>query len=88
MPEVAATYSALGVSQALAGNVADAIGYFRRAVAIDPNHAPSQWHLGTALAQQGRLEEALVHLSRSLALDPDNPGAANDLAVVQRLLGR
>ena len=88
VPESAKTYALLGLAHAQRGDVAGAIGEFRRAIELDPADAPSHWHLGAALAQQGSLDEAVVHLSRSVALDPGNPDAANDLRFVQQLRGR
>jgi spermidine synthase len=84
VPETAATYEVLGIVEARAGNLADAVVLFRRAVALDPDDAAAHWHLGAALAQQGNLDEALTHISRSVDLDPNNPDAVNDLRVLQQ----
>jgi Flp pilus assembly protein TadD len=62
--------------------MSDAVIAFRKAVDIDPNSAPSHWHLGAALAQTGAREEAIGHLQRSIALDPNNQYARADLAAL------
>ena len=62
--------------------MSDAVIAFRKAVDIDPNSAPSHWHLGAALAQTGAREEAIGHLQRSIALDPNNQYAQADLAAL------
>jgi tetratricopeptide (TPR) repeat protein len=84
VPETAATYEVLGIDEARAGNLTEAVVHFRRAVALNPGNAAAHWHLGAALAQQGDLDEALKHISRSVDLDPNNPDAVNDLRVLQQ----
>jgi len=65
----------------------EAILLFRKAVEIDPNSAPSHWHLGAALAQTGAREEAIRHLQRSIDLDPGNHDARADLDAVKAASG-
>jgi Flp pilus assembly protein TadD len=62
--------------------MSDAIVSFRKAVEIEPNSAPSHWHLGAALAQTGARDEAIGHLQRSVDLDPSNQDARADLAAL------
>ena len=88
VPESAETYAVLGLAHAQRGDVAGAIGEFRRAIALDPADAPSHWHLGAALASQGANDEALTHVTRSVELDPDNPAALNDLGLMLAIQGR
>ena len=70
VPESADLYSAIGVASASRGAMSDAVIAFRKAVDIDPNSAPSHWHL------------AIGHLQRSIALDPNNQYARADLAAL------
>jgi tetratricopeptide (TPR) repeat protein len=51
--------------------VAEAIGYFRVAIALRPDASPVHNNLGLALALQGRLEESLAEHTRVVELDPD-----------------
>jgi Flp pilus assembly protein TadD len=51
-------------------------------VQLDPESAPSHWHLGAALAETGARAEAAAHLQRSVDLDPTNKFARDDLNAV------
>ena len=52
---------------------ADAERAFRKALAIDPMHAPTLNYLGYMLAERGqRLEEAVTLISRAVKIDPFN----------------
>ena len=79
VPEDAELYNTLGVERAARGEMSDAIDAFRKALQLDPNSAPSHWHLGAALAQTGARQEAIGHLQRSLDIDPTNRYARDDL---------
>ena len=86
VPEIAAVHNLLGIDLATRGRIDEAIGEFRRALALDPNLAETHWHLGAALAATGsRDEEALVHLRRAAELDPASAQIRHDLdAVIER----
>jgi len=79
VPEGAALYNMLGVDRAARGAMGDAIELFRKALQLEPDSAPSHWHLGAALAMTGARQEAIAHLQRSVDLDPTNTFARNDL---------
>jgi len=83
VPESTELYSVIGVDRASHGDMSAAIVAFRRAVELDPNSAPSHWHLGAALAQTGARDEAIDHLQRSIDLDPSNRYARADLDAVK-----
>ena len=86
VPEIAAVHNLLGIDLATRGRIDEAIGEFRRALALDPNLAETHWHLGAALAATGSGdEEALVHLRRAAELDPASAQIRHDLdAVIER----
>lgn len=56
--------------------VADATGYYGRAVAADPRSFESRLMYGLVLARQGKLEEARPQLAAATALDPGEAGPA------------
>jgi Flp pilus assembly protein TadD len=54
------------------------VGYFRKALALRPDHAETHNNLGAVLQALGQGEEALEHFRRAVALDPANaPAKAN-----------
>lgn len=56
-----------------AGEIAPAEDAFRKALAIDAQHAPTLNYLGYMFAEQGmRLDEAVRLVRQALAVDPDN----------------
>ncbi len=88
VPESADVHNILGIALASNGRLAEAVGEFRLALALDPADAPTLWHLGAALAAQGAGEEAVTHLRRSVELEPGNSQAHNDLGLTLARLGR
>ena len=54
-------------------------------VADDPLHPRHLQRLGVALALSGRIEEARLPLERAVELAPDDPEAATNLLLVERL---
>lgn len=51
----------------------DAIGYYRRLVALRPGDAQTQHLLGVALEMEGQVIEANDHFLRAAQLEPANP---------------
>jgi Flp pilus assembly protein TadD/mono/diheme cytochrome c family protein len=77
----------LGVAHVRRGAYAEALGYLRAAVALQPGSPAAHESLATTLALLGRLEEAAGAYDRALALRPD-PDAHNNAGVVLARLGR
>jgi spermidine synthase len=88
VPESAEAHNIVGIADAAAGRLNQALVEFSRAVELEPDNAPAHWHLGVALASQGRSEEALLHLQRSAELDPRNGRVQYDLGVLLAIQDR
>jgi tetratricopeptide (TPR) repeat protein len=72
-----------GVLHINAGRQDEAAAAFKRAIAIDPNHAESYYHLGTIALNQNNIPEALAMLEKYLAFNPTN---AQNVATAQALI--
>jgi tetratricopeptide (TPR) repeat protein/serine/threonine protein kinase len=57
------------------GDHDQAIGWFRKAIKIDPTHAAAHYNLGTALAAKNRRDEAIVAYKEAVRLKKDWPEA-------------
>jgi Flp pilus assembly protein TadD len=71
-----------------AGRSAEAIRWYRQAVALEPGSAESHNNLGNALFAIGERDQALACYQRALSIHPDFPQACNNLANVLRETGR
>ena len=49
----------------------DAITYYQKAIAIQPDLAAAYWNLGKVLEQQGRINEGLFYQKKALDLQPE-----------------
>lgn len=63
------------------GRHAEAVEWFRRALAARPNSPAAHNNLGNALADMGRLDEAIACYRRALELSPDYAEAYSDLGL-------
>ena len=72
------------------GDVNGAIARFREAIAADPNHPKSWFHLGTALMhQKGKLKEASDAFRECLRIAPNGevaPEARRRLQMIEKLM--
>ncbi len=66
----------------------EAAGVLERALSLDPDHAPSLFHLAGALTATGEAERALPFGTRAVELDPDNSWYRNSLGRLLAGLGR
>lgn len=71
-----------GTALAEQGKVREAVEQYRRALALDPNHAPSLQNIGIVALKMGDVRAAQDYLTRALALNPNLPLALNALGVV------
>jgi tetratricopeptide (TPR) repeat protein/tRNA A-37 threonylcarbamoyl transferase component Bud32 len=67
---------------------ADAVGYYRAALAVRPEATAAYNNLGLALRSLGRHQESIVAYQQALALDPRHAPAQNNLAVALLDMGR
>ncbi len=72
----------LGLLATQEGNTDTAIGFFKEALQLDPDHLVSLENLGNAYRQEQRWEEARSTLERALAVDPDSPEVNYSLGMV------
>lgn len=78
----------LGITHARLGEKAEAMDYFRRAVALKPDYADGYNNLGNVLRDFGRHEEAAAAYRRAIAIRPDQPQAHYNLATALFSLGQ
>jgi hypothetical protein len=62
------------------GRHALAVGAARRALALQPRNAGSEYNLGAALVFQGQIQQGIAHLERAARLDPGHVQTARLLA--------
>ncbi len=80
-------YDNLGITLKESGDIEGAIAAHRRALILNPNHAPAHNNLGSALLEAGKLNEAITEYQKALALAPDFALAHNNLGVALQLAG-
>lgn len=76
----------VGTGLLVRGRIAEAIGHYKRSLALNPAQADAHNNLGIALVQQNRIAEAVWHYERALVLNPGDVNAYNNLgaALVQQ----
>jgi Flp pilus assembly protein TadD len=79
--------NALGEALLSTGDVNDAVGFFERAIQVNPHYTDAHSNLAIALIKQQRWEPAAAEFRKVLADKPDDPGARQKLGEVLRLLG-
>jgi tetratricopeptide (TPR) repeat protein len=76
----AITETNLGTAFYEDGRLDEAVGRYRRAMAIDPGYAPAYNNLGVTLRAQGRVDEAIRTYRAGLAVHGDYPDLHFNLA--------
>ena len=62
------------------GECDEAIKWYRKAIELEPTHAPAHRSLAWELFNLGKLDESIDWHRRALALDPKHPRALKTLA--------
>jgi spermidine synthase len=75
-------------AEELAGGQPEAVAFYERALALQPDSAGLHTALGVLLARRGESESGLTHLRRALELDPGSAEAHNNAGLVLNTLGR
>jgi Flp pilus assembly protein TadD len=76
------SWNDLGLLAARAGKTDEAIGYFAKALEINPEHAVALQNLGNAYRQKRDWKNAEKTLQRAVELHPDDPEANYGLGMV------
>ena len=74
-PELAHTYTLLGVAYEKLGEYQKALDHHSRAIDLDPSDATAHYNRGVSHGLMGNWAAALHDYSRSLELDPSDPDA-------------
>ncbi|MYF36102.1 MAG: tetratricopeptide repeat protein [Synechococcus sp. SB0678_bin_12] len=77
----------LGVALYQQGKLQEAIDYYKKALAIDPNFVNALSSLGAALIQLGEAQEAIYYYKKALAIDPNFVNALSGLGAALIQLG-
>jgi len=72
---------------AAAGRQDEALAAYRRALAIDAEHAETYYNLAESLRKTAQSTPAIAAYRRSIALDPNIPGAYLNLGIALRASG-
>lgn len=70
------------------GRLAEAVRWYRKALASQPDLIAALGNLGLALESQGEMEEAIDCYEKIIALRPDDEKAHNNLGLVMKSQGR
>lgn len=86
-PRVVKYHYDLGVVAQTHGLLAESVGHYQRALALDAGSAASWENLGVALFDQDRNNESIAAFERALTLNPASPLALGNLATLRRWQG-
>lgn len=65
----------------------EALGYYRKALAIDPNYSQAFNNMGWTYEQMGQSQEAIAHYRKALKADPNNQASIDNLDRLEQRLG-
>jgi len=71
-PRDAETWFRKGALVATYGNNKAAVGYFTKAIALNPNHGGAWFSRGVSYGQLGLYPQAIESINRAIAMEPQN----------------
>jgi tetratricopeptide (TPR) repeat protein len=74
----------LGLTLSRLGRHAEAVGFFRQALAVRPSFTAARFNLALALYRAGDHDRALEHLRRVTAEDPAFPDLQSTVRVIEK----
>jgi len=74
-PPKAEDYFALGCDKYFSGLYSDALEYFDKVIAINPNNAVAWYNKGVALDELKRYDEAIIAYDKAIAINPNDAKA-------------
>jgi tetratricopeptide (TPR) repeat protein len=77
-----------GYKASLAERYDEAIEYYKKAIAMNPDYADAHANLGVTYMNKGRLDEAIVALKKALALDAQKAGVQYNLGLLYDKKGK
>ena len=88
---LAVSYNNLGSAQQQQGNLEEAATFFKKAIEVNPNLAPSDlsrihYNLATVLKAQNKLDQSLTYLQKSVELDANLTQAVSEFAYLKYTL--
>jgi len=61
----------------------DSIGYFQKALEVDPKNVPIRTDLASCMYYMGDVDGALAELNKSLTYDPKHPGTLMNIGIIK-----
>ena len=87
-PKAFTVWNLMGASAAQIGQLDQAIGAFKRVLAIKPDNAEAYNSMGIVLKEQGKMEEAIEAYNKALAIKPDYAEAYNNMGITLKERGK
>jgi cytochrome c-type biogenesis protein CcmH/NrfG len=81
-PDNARVYQSLGGAAARADDLAGALKYLNRSIALKPDDANAHFNLGLALISLGRVKDGIAEYDKAIECDPKLANARNNLAML------
>ena len=87
-PKVFVIWNLLGAGATKLGKLDQAIGAFKKAITLNPQHHEAYNNLGNAFSSQRKLDEAIEAFNKAISFKPDYTEAYNNLGVALKAQGK